>query len=805
MYKVLLSYVFMILLVLSISQTASANDDQSSIQLTKNLASNKLSFTANHGQWDENLKFQANAGGATIWFSTDCAFYQFTRTAESSSDDKQPKFYETMMIKAKFVGAKQNAQMVGVDMIDYKCNYFIGNDKSKWATDVPNYRAVMYEEIYDGIDLKYYGNGKQMEYDFIVSPGADFSQIKIQYEGAESVEVNENGQLVVTTIWGEVVEQRPVIYQLAHNNRIPIEGKYILQDENSFGFELSADYNSDLPLVIDPVLTYSTYLGNDDEEQAYSIAVDNNGNAIVTGTTVSAAFPTLNPYQVNTGPGGDVVVTKLNNTGDALLYSTYLGGTSGSDCGYGIAVDTAGNIYVGGSSGSTDFPVMNAIQSTYGGGFNDCIIFKLNSAGDSLLFSTFLGGSLNEFVNDLAIDMLGNVFITGRTNSTNFPMQNAFQNSFGGNYDAYVTKFNSAGDTLLFSSYLGGADWDQGIGIDVDQYDNTYLTGMTASTDFPMMNAYQLLIGGGNDAFITKIDSAGTTILFSTYFGGTNDDAGYAITLDDSSKIYITGKTLSGDFPTQNAYQSVYAGTSDVFATKFNSNGDTLVYSTYLGGTGDDYSNGIAVDSVGQVYITGSTRSTDFPIRDASQVANGGAYDAFVSVLSDDGSALLASTYLGGYDWDHGYGIVLTDNHSQYIAGYAWSNNFPTVNPYQSTFGGYTDAFVAQFSIVILDVSEYDIDNLPSDFKMSQNYPNPFNPTTTIEFNLPTKSNVAIRVYNLLGQEVKLLVDQEFSAGNYKVTWDGTASDGVQAATGMYFYRLETDHFVETKKMLLLK
>ncbi len=340
-----------VIIILALTSTINAVS-KSNIQVTKSLTSMPLSFTANNGQWDEKVKFRANAGGATMWFAADGVYYQFTRTIDRDpisvvdkrygmSDDmmnQEPDSIETMMIKANFMGANVNPQMVGVDMIDYKCNYFIGNDQSKWATDVPNYTSVMYEQIYDGIDLKYYGNGTHMEYDFIVEPGADFSQIKIQYEGAESIAVNENGQLVVTTMWGEVVEQRPIIYQIENNNRISVNGSYLLQDENSFSFELS-NYNPSLPLVIDPVLEYSTYLGGSGDEFAYSIVVDANGSAYIIGKTMSTDFPTENPYNGTlTSLDFDVFITKLNRNGNSLIYSTFFGGIK-DDYGMDIALD----------------------------------------------------------------------------------------------------------------------------------------------------------------------------------------------------------------------------------------------------------------------------------------------------------------------------------------------------------------------------------------------------------------------------------------------------------------------------------
>ncbi len=641
-----------------------------------------------------------------------------------------------MMIKANFMGANPNPQMVGVDMIDYKCNYFIGNDESKWRTDVPNYTAVLYEQVYDGIDLKYYGNGKQMEYDFIVEPGADFSQIKIQYDGAESVSVNDNGELVVKTMWGEVVEQKPVIYQIENGSRIAVSGDYDIKGTSAFGFKMTGDFDSSLPLVIDPVLSYSTYLGGNNADYGNSIAVDASGSAYVTGLTYSTDFPTLNPYQTDQADY-DLFVTKLSSSGNSLIYSTYLGG-SNEDRGYSIAVDGSGSAYVTGRTYSTDFPTLNPYQTDQSGA------------------------------------------------------------------DVFVTKLSSSGSSLIYSTYLGGDSWDEGYSIAVDGSGSAYVTGYTLSTDFPTLNPIQTY-QAYEDVFVTKLSSSGNSLVYSTYLGGSGEDKGYSIAVDGSGSAFVTGKTRSTDFPTLDPYQTYHGGGYvDPFVTKLSSSGNSLVYSTYLGGSGEDKGHSIAVDGSGSAYVTGYTFSTDFPTLNPYQTTFHGVIDVFVTKLSSSGNSLVYSTYLGGSSFDYGYSIAVDGSGSTYVTGYTYSTDFPTLNPYQTDQSN-KNVFVTKLEPFSVGVEEYDIDNLPSDYNMSQSYPNPFNPTTTIEFNLPKRSNVTVKIYNLLGQQVQSLVDQEFSVGNYKVTWDGSTSGGGHASTGVYFYRIVTENFVETKKMVLLK
>ncbi len=723
-------YLFLLtVIILSVAISSNAKDQTFSV--TKNLTSMPLTFTENQGQWDEQVQFRTNAGGAMMWFTNDGAVYQFTRTIESDNNpisviDKRYSMMpddiserpenrqglstsapnlmhhsdstESITIKANFVGANPNPQMVGLEEMEYKCNYFIGNDPDEWHTNVPNYHAIVYEEIYEGIDLKYYGNGTQMEYDFIVSPGADPSQVSIQYEGAESIAVNANGELVVETKWGEVVENHPVIYQIDNDSRFEVEGEYILTGANSFGFTLSSDYDPTLPLVIDPVLEYSTYLGGvDGEEYGYGIAVDSYGAAYVTGDVWSSDFPILNPYQGIAQGSYDVFVTKFNNNGDSLVYSTYLG-SSGDDVGHDIAVDASGAAYITGRTSSNYFPRVNSYQGTYQGSY-DSFVTKLSSAGNSLVYSTFLGGDGEEWGNGIVVDTTGSAYVTGYTFSTDFPLVNSYQTDQ--NYaDAFVTKFSSEGNSLIYSTYLGGNNHnDYGNGIAIDSYGAAYITGHTSSDDFPTQNSFQDTINGYYDAFITKLDSSGNSLIYSTYLGGNLGSKGTDIAVDDSREVFVTGVTNSTNFPTLNAYQETLHGTSDAFVTKFSSTGDNISFSTYLGGDSTENCYDIVIDEGEAIYVTGETYSSDFPTVNDYQETLGGYSDAFVTKFDYSGNNIIYSTYFGGNNYDHGLSIAIDNFGAVYITGSTRSNNFPTLNPFKAInqFGS-PDAFVTKFS-----------------------------------------------------------------------------------------------------------
>jgi len=697
----------------AVSFAAVAPEKEAAVKAT--FSSMPLAFTENQGQWPDSVLYRASAGGVTMWFTPTGAYYQFTRTIPKAipvgQDSRSPAYLisqdrkgpdllsdsiEISMVKTEFVGSNLNASAMGLSEMEYKCNYFIGNEPDKWRTDVPNYESIQYQEVYPGIDLKYYGNGKQMEYDFIVSPGADYSKIQVRYDGAESLSIGENGELIIKIANGEIIEQPPIVHQIIDGRKENIWCSYSIADNNTFSFKVDSRYNPSHELVIDPVLVYSTFLGGGDEDVGFGIAVDTAGQAYVTGYSLSTNFPTLNEFQTFQG-SGDVFVAKLSGAGNSLIYCTYLGGSS-SDNGEGIAVDSAGQAYVAGHTSSTNFPTLNEFQTFQG--VSDAFVAKLSSAGNSLVYSTYLGGSDEDQSVGIAVIANGAAYVTGYTASTDFPTLNEFQ-TFQGSGDVFVAKLSSAGNSLDYSTYLGGSGHDQSFGIAVNASGAAYVTGYTYSTNFPTLNPYQSTHQGGSiDVFVTKFSSAGNSLVYSTYLGGGFNESGHSITVDSSGSAYVTGSTSSTNFPTFNPYQTDQGGT-DAYVTKLNSDGNGLDYSTYLGGSGgNEVGTGITVDSSGAAYVTGSTGSTNFPTLNPYQSTNQGGVDVFVTKLSSAGNNLIYSTYLGGSDdvdifGDQGQAIAVDAAGSAYVAGFTLSTNFPTLNPYQ-TFQGNADAFVAK-------------------------------------------------------------------------------------------------------------
>ena len=678
------------------------------VKLEEGYAKLPLSFEANAGQTDKQVKFLARGQGYNLFLTPTEAVLALSKPKADSSNQansgmknavgdshKLPE-QETAVLRMKLRGANSAPQMVGDTPLATKTNYFIGNDPKQWRTDVTSFSKVRYQQVYPGIDLLYYGNQRQLEYDFLVAPGANPAEITLEFEGEEEVFVDAAGELVLSTRGGHVYLQKPQVYQNIDGVRHSITGNYQIKGSNQVGFQVAV-YDPSYTLVIDPVLTYSTFFGGNVSDRGFGIAIDNSGNAYVAGETNSSVFPVTNAYQaVKGGPNSDAFVMKLNPVGNTVLYATYLGGSS-ADRAFGIAVDGSGNSYITGEASSTNFPIVNAIQSGYAGG-TDAFVAKLNPNGNSLEFSTFLGGTGYEAGSGIAADQFGNTWVTGTTNSTTgFPLVNAFQGTFGGNFDAFVAKLNPSGTTLMFSTYLGGVNFEQGFAVAVDASGNGYVTGETSSANFPKVNALQTTLGG-TDAFVTKVSPTGSALAYSTYLGGSSLDRGVSIAVDSLGNAYVTGETQSSNFPTMNPFQATLSGPVDAFVTKLNPAGSAIIYSTYLGGSNVDRGFGIAVDTSGNTYVIGETQSINFPVQDSLQSTWSGGTDDFVTKLLPTGSSLAYSTYLGGSSFDQAGGIAVDGSGNVLVTGRTSSTDFPTANALQSTLNGSDDAIVARIT-----------------------------------------------------------------------------------------------------------
>jgi len=670
-----------------------------------------LYFIENRGQLDPEVRLYVKTAGQTLYFTDKRIVFDLLRRGKNTPPDIQPSHMsggktERLVFNLWFDHASKEVLVEGMDRQNVGINSCLGTDKNCWKTNIPVYDGIVYKGIYQDIDLRIFGNGRDIEYEFVVHPGGNPSDIALTYHGIEGLTINENGELLIATAFGKLKETKPYIYQEIDGKRV-VDGCFQIHDPASgagtgtfsYGFQV-APYDPSYPLIIDPSLSYSTYLGGAFyEDYGYGIAVDGSGSAYITGYTNTDTFPTQSPYQGTSGGGTDAFVTKIDSEG-ALCYSTYLGG-SDTDEGLGIAVDSDGCAYVTGNTSSSDFPSTAGVYQPTQAGTGDAFVTKLSASGASLSYSTYLGGSYGDYGVGIAVDSTGCAYVTGHTYSDNFPMQNAYQSSKGSNTDVFVTKLSAAGSALSYSTYLGGNSEDKVKGIAVDSSGCAYVTGYTYSTNFPTNNAYQSTKGSTYDAFVTKFSSTGSTLAYSTYLGGSSVDQGNGIAVDSTGCAYVTGKTGSSDFPTVNPYQATKSGTSsyyDAFVTKFSSSGSSLAYSTYLGGFYHEYGNGIAVDGSGNVYVTGETASSDFPsTADAYQSTNAGNSDAFISKLSASGDSLSFSTYLGGTASDAGYAIAIDRRGNPCVTGYTSASDFPVQNPAQPNYaGGSSDAFAAK-------------------------------------------------------------------------------------------------------------
>jgi hypothetical protein len=761
-----------------------------------------LSFEANQGQTNPRVKFLSRGSGYSLFLtpteavltlrssgpgskaksqetqaegpdllSGRAAANEFRKERRAADLQGEPVLRQTVL-RMKLVGSNPAPKISGVDRLPGKSNYFIGDDPKKWRTDVSTYAKVNYEQVYPGVDLVYHGTQGKLEYDFVVAPGADPGLIRLSFPGADRLELDPQGDLVLHTAVGAVREHKPVVYQEIHGVRQAIAGSYVLQSKAEVGFAI-AQYDASQPLIIDPVLSYSTYLGGSGGDEGRGIAVDSAGNAYVTGETNSADFPTTpGAFQTTSGGGGcdwfsgdEAFVTKLNPAGTALVYSTYLGG-SGCDGGVSIAVDSAGNAYVAGWTESTNFPTTpGAFQPTFGvGGFGDAFVTKLDPTGSALDYSTYLGGDNYDQGIGIAVDSAGNAYVAGSTSSANFPTTpGAFQTIYPastcayqgvpqGISDLFVTKLNPTASALDYSTYLGGSGCEgggRGSVIAVDSAGNAYVTGVTRSADFPTTpGAFRTTYGGGacssgpcGDAFVTKLNPTGSTLVYSTYLGGSDEDNGLGIAVDSAGHAYVTGVTLSTNFPTTpSAFQTAFGGFDDAFVTTLNPTGTARVYSTYLGGSSLDEGLGIAVDSAGNAYVTGRTQSSNFPTTtSAFQPIFGGYYDAFVTKLNPTGTAPLYSTYLGGSgaeggDLLPGGGIAVDATGNAYVAGIT-SGNFPTTpGAFQTAFGGGTDFL--PFDAFVTKIVEQNVESgltlTPSSLAFGNQVVNTTSVTTTV-------------------------------------------------------------------------
>ena len=672
-----------------------------------------LAFEPNRGQTDPQVKFLSRAGQRTLWLTNDEAVLAIGRPKGVGRGGSKPEGTikqgdMSAVLRMRFLGAKGNQQIKGEARQPGTVNYLVGKPE-QWRTKIPTYARVRYHSLYPGIDLVFYGNNQELEYDLEVSPGADPGKIKLAIAGADKIRIDAEGNLVLKTSQGEVIQQKPKIYQRNGTTLTAVAGDYVITGKNEIGFRLGS-YDRRAAVVIDPVLRYSTLLGgSSDIDRGNAIAVDSSNRVVVAGFTCSQDFPLRGGITPPSSRFCSVFVTKLDFNGSRLVFSTVLGDNAS---GSGVALDSAGDIYITGVTRSSAFPTTpGAFQETFAGGFSngDAFVTKLNPTGSALLFSTFLGGDNDDEGLGIAVDPVGNAYVTGFTLSKNFPTTpGAFQRECklagtGACLSTFVTKLNSTGSSALYSTFLNGGNTNLLVGfggIAVNQAGNAFVTGVTAANDFPTTaGSAQPVFGGIEDAFVTELSSSGSHLIYSTFLGGADVDQARAIALDSAGNAYVTGFTFSTNYPVKNAFQPhcalINGRCSNAFVTKLNPAGSVLLYSTYLG-RGDDFGTGIAVMPNGQATLAGITSAKNFPTtQTAFQRLSRGQLGGFVTRF-DPAGKLIYSSYLGGHAAESLPALALDRDSNAYVTGQA-DTTFPvTPGAFQQTLKGGGDAFLAK-------------------------------------------------------------------------------------------------------------
>jgi len=681
-----------------------------------------LLFIANQGQMDGTVLYYSSAPGKNIYLTTDSICFDLERpganpmyneAAYTGSTTAQE--YQRFAFSMTFEGAKNIPDIICREKTESIFNYFTGNGPSAWRTNIPAYNEILYQNIYENIDLRLYGQEGAFTYDFIVHPGGRIDDIRLSLSGIEKLDVI--GQdLILHTALGDLKQERLRIFQETGGVQKDVTGSFALLSDAAYGFAV-ADYDKGRDLVIDPSLVYSTYLGGSLNDCCFALTADAAGCVYAAGYAASADFPVKAGFQMLKGPTtGDAWIAKIDTTkvgAASLIYCTYLGGSQ-KEIAIGLAIDAGGFAYVVGNTQSSDFPTRNPLQPAMSGN-EDTFVTKLNAAGNDLIYSTYMGGNGFDYAQGIAIDASGCAYITGSTSSVNFPVTNAYRGQSIGQSDAFVTKVAADGQSLVYSTYLGGSQLDTAVDIIVDNATCAYIFGVTASPDFPTLNP-ALTYRGNLDVFVTKFNSDGSALVYSTYIGGSGydgfkgvDEVNFGgIAVDTAGRAYIAGMTNSADFPTVNAYQTSRSTGFDGFLTRLSASGSAIEYSTYIGGNDEDTTNDVAVDEAACAYIAGATRSSDFPLKYPFQYCipyGGGSRDnAFICKINTAKSgvdSLKFSTFLGGSNFETSLPLFLDQNGYLYVGGYILSCDLPIRNGCQTLKSSSidVDAYICKIDI----------------------------------------------------------------------------------------------------------
>jgi hypothetical protein len=726
-------------------------------------------------------------------------------------------------VRVDFPNATRDMRVEAEELLPARGNVFRGDDPRAWRTNLEVYAAVRYRGMAPGADALYRIEAGRLKYDVILAPGADLSRVSLRYRGAQSLEIGPGGSLLLHAANGVTLqEEPPVLYQERPGRRVPIRGGYRVLSTNEIGF-WATGYDPSLPLIVDPGMMWSTFVGGAAADYLYAVASDGGGNIYVTGYTNSTDYPTTpGAYQTGKGSGADAIVTKMSSDGSRVVWSTFLGGAGSMEYGHAIAVDGNGNVYVAGATNSTNFPVTaGAFRTTHGGGQYDAFVSKLSASGSSLVFSTYLGGNYDEYALGITVDGSGNPIVAGLTSSTTFPttagvVKPSRSGTFPDASDGFLSKLNAAGSGLVFSTYVGAEGGSDAVyGLAVDASGRPTVVGFTASPGFPVTaSAFDRTFACCREGFVTQLNATATGYVFSTFIGKLAEDLKdielYSVAFGTTGGVYVTGHTNSTNYPTTaGARQRSYGGgTYDAVVLKLASDGRSLAYSSYLGGGGDDDGYGIAVSQSGGACVTGSTDSNNFPTTSgAYDVSANGGVDAFLSMLAPDGGSLAYSSYLGSSGADYGLGITLNQVGMAAVAGIS-NGSFPTTaGAYDRTpgGGGQNDGFVALLDIGAGSTTAVEGSPIPP-FHLVGPSPSPFSGSSAISLTLDSPAEVGIRVYSVSGRMVRDLAQSTTASGFVRYSWDGRDTSGQRLPSGIYYVEVRiANRLADRRSVVLLR
>lgn len=782
-------------------------------------------FIENKGQVDSRVFYYGRFGGGAVYFTTDSIVFDLL-------DPSQPASVETeflgenlcpampqrgCVVRVRFNHDTGSARIEGRNELPLYYNFFRGRDETNWQSHVPAFREIIYHEVRPGVDVIFGTRGGKLTYRLVSSPSNGSQRIAFDYAGIDAIDAGDDCELLRTPV-GTLVHSPP-------------DGE---EGVGTFLFDVLGAGGID-GVLDESDLVWSTFLGGDDRDDIgkNAIALDSSGNPVLTGTTKSSDFPTTEGvYDTLLNGTYDAFVAKLEASGDSLLWGTYLGGGS-NDQGWALSLDSSGNVLLTGYTTSSDFPTTGAADDTSYNGSGDAFVAKLSGSGSSLSWSTYLGGEDLEYPWDLSIDSSSDVLVVGYTASSDFPTEptNVYDTSYnGGSHDVFVTKVNSDGSSLEWSTFIGGDDTDWGFAIDLDDSGDPVVAGSTESEDFPTTRgAVYPNHSGGHDAFVTKLNSSGTAVLNSTFLGGSNNDFCFGLELDGSDNPVLAGEVWSTDFPTTDAaFDTTHnGGVVDAFAAKLSSTLTSLTWSTFLGGSSWDEGRSVALNAFGSPVVGGTTGSSNFPMATAGyDTTHNGSNDAFVVKLNSAGSSLLWSTFLGGEDSDQSRALILAGTGGGYAITTGWtdSDDFPTTSAaYDTTLDGSHDAFVSKLEITSLIGIQEDMDDhvalnqdgsqgtehlTLNDSPMEASvavFNNPSSADPVIVLRLARDVDVEVRIHNVRGELVRRLVSGSKSAGTHRFVWDGRDESGRSVSSGQYFALTRMGNQRQTQRLILIR